>query len=65
MGCYTNGKGEQLSQIWMPTCDAGKNVSFLGDSKTPKGHFEINWPLGLHRISKSDPNLKNSAIVHF
>ena len=24
----------------------GKNfVGFLGDLKTPKGHFEINWPL--------------------
>ena len=22
-----------------------KNVGFLGDLKTPKGHFEINWPL--------------------
>ena len=49
----------------MPTCDAGKNVGFLGDLKTPKGHFEIKRTLGLHWISKSDPNLENSAIVHF
>ena len=45
--------------IWPLFTSWGRNpwknfVGFLEDLKTPKGHFEINWPLDLAKISTAN-----------
>ena len=36
-----------LTSIWQGQKSWKKIVGFLGDLKTPKGHFEINLPLAI------------------
>ena len=38
---------------------------FLGDLKTPKGHFEINWPLDPSIISRNVTKLKYGCVSSF
>ena len=49
----------QILDTFLPYEEICQNlVGFLGDLKTPKFHFEINWPLRLSKLERDDLKVK-------
>ena len=60
---FSQKKNEKIQNYYYGTLSPIVFVPFLGELKTPKRHFEINWPLPVSRKFATHTFEENRVVI--